>query len=356
MSPPPEDSAFSSAKSFLGDKDNGPLSALFSNKYRAKFLQYPLNLDAAEESHWIRFDIQEITGAKIKETEIRTTSLGLAGTNNSFIDRITASATEKVDAGVTALKNAPLNIAKTVAGEVLNGLPPVLGGIGKSLLGGGKSRAIGKGSIMLFSPHARQDGLRMTWGAEEVGQTGAAVSGALKNGINMDNETVKSVINNLGSLGKDFVANVGGAAISNQNLKKLVQKSDGHATNPHLEMFFTRAEFRTFAFDFKMAPRNTPEAKAIHEIVALFKYAAAPQLEDGGGGLYYKYPNVFDISFKNQDQTHKIAQCALTSVTVNHSGSGVNSTFYNGYPTETDINLTFSELEIMHKDKIDMGY
>ena len=68
------------------------------------------------------------------------------------------------------------------------------------------------------------------------------------------------------------------------------------------------------------------------------------------------YPNVFDITMFNEDQTHRIARCCLTSIQVDHSGAGVNSTFYDDYPVETNLNLVFTELEILHKEKIDQGY
>ena len=58
----------------------------------------------------------------------------------------------------------------------------------------------------------------------------------------------------------------------------------------------------------------------------------------------------------NEEQTHKIARSCLTSIQVDHSGSGVNSTFYDNYPVETNMNLVFTEMEIMHKDKIGEGF
>ena len=83
-------------------------------------------------------------------------------------------------------------------------------------------------------------------------------------------------------------------------------------------------------------------------------------------GFFYKsvcfvyktflYPNVFDITMFNEDQTHRIARSCLSSIQVDHSGAGVNSTFYDDYPVETNLNLVFTELEILHKEKIDQGY
>ena len=88
----------------------------------------------------------------------------------------------------------------------------------------------------------------------------------------------------------------------------------------------------------------------------MLKYAAAPGLVNGEFGVFFAYPNVFEIEFYNEKQTHKIATSALTSISVDHAGSGTNSTFYDDYPVETNLTLSFTELEIMHKSKIERGY
>jgi len=301
----------------------GPLSSLYANKYRDAFFQFPHNLESDEENHWVRFDISEIGGAGIKEDENRTTS------------------------GPTSKEVFP-------TGPQAENLNP---GIGRNIFDGtkSKSKSRGLGSIMLYAPHTRQENFKLNWSGDKIGQVGAAA----KRGISGDNETVQSVIENLGSLTEGAVKKLAGSVLGG-NADALVKdtfKSKGVAINPHLEMFFDNVDFRSFTFDFVLAPRNQCEAKSIRDIINLFKYAAAPSYESSGaGGVFFRYPNVFGITFFNEKQTHKIATSCLTGVNVNHSGAGVNSTFGDDYPVETHLNLTFTELEIMHKAKIDEGY
>ena len=163
---------------------------------------------------------------------------------------------------------------------------------------------------------------------------------------------------NKGALFEGALAKLAGAAMGGNTDAIVAQsyKNSGKAVNPHMEMFFENVDFRSFTFDFKLAPRNAPEARAIREIINLFKWAAAPSYQGSGGGVFFIYPNTFEITFFNENETHKVATCCLTGVNVNYTGTGVNSTFYDNYPLETQLNLTFTELEIMHKGRIDEGY
>jgi len=340
----------------------GPLESLYLPKYEGIFLQFPLNLDSSEESHWVRFDIQEIIDAAVSSPAKAISAGGASGSSKSFLDKITDGVSEKASALVTTALLAPINLGKSVVTNFLNDLPPSLGGIGKDFLGlSGSGRAHGKGSIMIYAPHTRTENLKLNWSQEKMGLTGAALeeAGGLMTSA-LQNFTSSNTLDALKSsrhrMAQQALSLIGGGMTGNENLTKVTGKALGVAINPHLAMFFDNVDFRTFTFDFRMAPRNSAEAKQIREIVNLFKYAAAPALVNGRSGVYFAYPNVFDITFFNDAQTHKIARSALTGVSVNHTASGVNSTFYDDYPVETSINLTFTELEIMTKEKIDKGY
>jgi len=341
----------------------GPLGSLYGNKYKDVSLRWPLNIESAEENHWVRFDLNTINGKQMKQDEARSTSFG--GSKGSFLDRIVSETAEKASALITTALLAPVNIAKSTVNEFLNDLPPVLGGIGRDLLGGfsGKSQTSRYGSITLYSPHTRQENLKFNWKGAELGQAGALLSGgiqgAIASAVSGDNDTINSMLANRRSLAEGGLAKLAGAAMggNTEAITRSEFKTKGKAVNPHMEMFFENVDFRSFTFDFKLAPRNAPEAEAIREIINLFKWASAPSYESSGaGGVFFRYPHVFEITFFNENETHKIATSALTGVSVNYTGTGINSTFYDNYPLETHLNLTFTELEIMHKGKIDQGY
>lgn len=345
--------------------DSGPLASLYRNKYEYKMLQYPMNVQSAEENHWVRFDIVELKGTSVKQEKTRRPLFtGSTGGDGGFLDNLISGTAERVTALATSAIMAPINAVNATVNEFVNDLPPFLQGVGRDLLGGGSERSRGLGSIMLYAPHTRQDVYKLNWNqATDVGQAGAALmsgggtaTGAAMSVIEGNNETVESLKNQGGQIASGLISQVGGSALGSAQGRNITNRAAGKAINPHLEMFFQSVDFRTFTFDFKMSPRSRKEAQNINRIVQLLKYASAPALLDGEHGWYFAYPNVFDITMFNETKTHKIARSALTGIQVDHSGAGVNSTFYDDYPVETNLNVQFTELEIMTKGKIDQGY
>ena len=345
--------------------DSGPLASLYRNKYEYKMLQYPMNIEAAEENHWVRFDIVELKGTSVKQEKTRRPLFtGSTGGDGGFLDNIISGTAEKVTALATSAIMAPINAVNATVNEFVNDLPPFLQGVGRDLLGGGSERSRGLGSVMLYAPHTRQDVYKLQWNqATDVGQAGAALmsgggtaTGAAMSVIEGNNETVESLKNQGPQVASGLLSQVGGTSLGSAQGRNITNRAAGKAVNPHLEMFFQSVDFRTFTFDFKMSPRSRKEAKNINKIVQLLKYASAPALLDGEYGWYFAYPNVFDITMFNESKTHKIARSALTGIQVDHSGAGVNSTFYDDYPVETNLNVQFTELEIITKGKIDQGY
>ena len=58
---------------------------------------------------------------------------------------------------------------------------------------------------------------------------------------------------------------------------------------------------------------------------------------------------------RENDFYHKIATCVLTGVDVDYSPNGVKS-FGDGSPTQITMALSFTETELMTKERIDQGY
>ena len=59
-------------------------------------------------------------------------------------------------------------------------------------------------------------------------------------------------------------------------------------------------------------------------------------------------------SGQNQ-KMHKISSCVLTELNVNYSPNGVFSTFPDGMPTQINIQMSFTELELLTKERIKAG-
>ena len=347
------DSRYAGLKSASASQ-SGPLSKLYANKFAYQFLQYPLNLESVEQDHWVRFDIQKIQGVGIRTDQSRDSATkSAAGETKTFLQRVTEGTAEKFSAGAERAKELAITQARRQASSAADSLPPALAGITKNFIQGA-GRVQGLGSIMLFAPQSRSESMGTKWTPEEIGQSGAIFATGLNQG-QLTGDALDAALASAPVKFKDTVTKIASNLAGNPQLEEVFHRSHGAAINPQLEMFFKGIDMRTFTFEFKMAPRNAPEARAIKDIVQLFKFASAPGLSESLG-QHFDYPEVFDITFSNQEQTHKIAQSALTNVSVTHGADGVNTTFYDGYPVETAITLTFTELEIMHKGMIEKGY
>jgi hypothetical protein len=129
-------------------------------------------------------------------------------------------------------------------------------------------------------------------------------------------------------------------------------------TNPFREMLFEQVSFRDFSFSYKFLPKSEKESKAIKDIIDTFKFHMHPELS--AANLFFIYPAEFQIVyyFKNRENSyfHKIAPSALTSLTVEYGGSGGMSSFHDGTPTEVVLKMNFQELEVMTKERIELGY
>ena len=140
-------------------------------------------------------------------------------------------------------------------------------------------------------------------------------------------------------------------------------KAQGLAINPQVQLLFKATALRTFQFNFLLTPKNQTEAESIGEIIYKFKYYSAPEI--GGGAinndLFFKMPDTFNIEFRNSTgvnkQLHKIDECVLERVDVDYaaSGAGWAAIGPEGYPLQTRLTLSFKELNIIDKKKIQDG-
>ena len=143
----------------------------------------------------------------------------------------------------------------------------------------------------------------------------------------------------------------------------LYNKAFGNATNPYMEVFFGGMELRTFSYNFTFAPKNQDETNDVQKIIEIFRFHMAPELQ-GENMRYLTLPSTFDIHYmyqhskdivKENNFYNKIATCVLTNVAVDYAPNGVKS-FADGAPTAVTMNLSFTETEILTKERIDQGY
>lgn len=241
------------------------------------------------------------------------------------------------------------------------------------------------GDIILYIPFGISETYQANWSGGNLGiygaidtkgidtalsKLGSAVlnknSEAIRDAVSSGYDALQAAADNAGANKSGFTAEfLGrglGAALQNDAIVKHKLKLEsggggerGLSVNPHFDLFFDGVNNRTFTFDFKMAPKNATEAANIASIVRMFKTHAAPG-ENAGMTRYWTYPHVFQIEYWNLENTHRIKDCALVNINVNYSGIGDNHTFYDGYPIQTDISLTFAEMSLLTREDFEQGF
>ena len=143
----------------------------------------------------------------------------------------------------------------------------------------------------------------------------------------------------------------------------LLNRGLGRADNPFMEVLFTTMGVREFTYNFNFAPRNSDETMEVQQIIQLFRFHMAPEMQQANS-RYLTLPSEFDIHYmfkgkngngKENDYFNRIATCVCTNVDVNYTPNGVRS-FEDGSPTQIQMGLTFRETEILTKEKINQGY
>ena len=123
---------------------------------------------------------------------------------------------------------------------------------------------------------------------------------------------------------------------------------------------FKEVNRRSFSFAYTFLPRSREEMETCHEIVGLLKFFAHPKRSEGSG-RFLDYPAEFGISFLTGDGKEnaympKILKCSLESVKVKYGEETSFSTFrtdqYGAAPTKMTMELSFSELEILTRDRL----
>lgn len=160
---------------------------------------------------------------------------------------------------------------------------------------------------------------------------------------------------------KNLAKNAGIAA-ARQILPTGVETGLNVAKNPYEAVVFQSPKFRTHSFEYTLFARNREESFIIQGMINKFKEAMMPSFPDNTG-LYFKYPQVFDIEYhvgnSNNPFVHKISTSALTDFNVTYHGEGTPSYFdaeLSPAPTSMKISMTFQELNFMTREMVVQGY
>ena len=133
----------------------------------------------------------------------------------------------------------------------------------------------------------------------------------------------------------------------------------GIATNPHKIVLFTGVDFRDHSFSWKLSPRNRRESDIIRRIIAMFTYYSHPEFV--AGGLFFKYPEFFQIKFARDAYLFKMRPSVCTDIKVDYHPQSYPAYIRNAdgsgepAPAEVSLSLTFKETEIISKQFLNPG-
>lgn len=219
-------------------------------------------------------------------------------------------------------------------------------------------------TIDLYMPPQVQSSYATEWASTELGAAGMAVDAALglynSNGFGDAWGKISNYFSDNAGFGVMNTAAGTVQALTPLNAKDTLAVITSTTENPYMEVLFKGVSNRTFQFTFKMIPRNAKEQQIVRDIVKEFKFHRAPEFKSDSNNAFMLFPSEFDIEFIHRSNENpwifKISTCALTNVSINHSPEGSYASHADGSPFATEMTLEFTELAIMTKENMLMGY
>ena len=141
--------------------------------------------------------------------------------------------------------------------------------------------------------------------------------------------------------------------------------------NPRLEQLYQNVDYRSFTYQWLLAPQSPEESARLDQIVRMFKYAmlpayTAPALIGGNNNDgAFAYPFEFNILYFNSTHLFQPLRCALTRVDVDYApqglaffreddgntDSGSSGPGIASRPAAVSLSLQFTELQLLTRDQ-----
>ena len=290
---------------------NGPLGALYQNKFGRTDLQYPRDLQSATRGHYVQFTISEIKPA----------------TFNQVTDKLLGAAKSAATGVVDAI---------TSPSEILNSFQKFREDPNSILK-----------SVQFTQPELKTVGTISLYIPETVNFTYAA---------QYDKLSLATAAQQTPIIGKAAKTVLGAI---NSGPAKLLLRGQGYAFNPQQQILFEGIDFRTYQMAFTFTPYSKQEAATVEKIIKLFKVHAAPRLATGSAGMFFVPPSIFTPKFffngQENKKINKITKSVIENIDVNYAPNGF-TTQSDGAPTQIQLTINFKEIELLTRDRIEQGY
>lgn len=319
----------------------------------------------------------------IMKIEIYDTGGGTLDTKRNRFQRIANSILDKITESIgkgEKPETEPTDISSMVGaagGAILGGIGAIANTVEQVFLGGDlQGQGLGRDSyteeqtglngltqqilqsIYLYMP----TGLEVGYGLEYEDSSMAALDNLkLAKAISQgDQAAARDIGKKLGLANLKVLDSLGDlVGAESGTFSKFASAQQRQVTNPMALHTFKEVKRREFNFAYTFLPRNQQEMQTCHEIIGLLKYYAHPKRSEGNGRLL-DYPAEFGISFLMGDGTvngylPQILKCALKSISVKYGEDTTFTTFsqdaFGAAPTKITMSLTFSELEILTRER-----
>jgi hypothetical protein len=292
---------------------NGPLGALFGNKFGRQDLQYPRDLQSATRGHYIQFTINEIEPARYDVT----------------MDKLIGSAKNALSGAVSAVTNFSYEDTKNSVTKFFQ-----------------DPNSMTK-FINLTQPKKRTAGTISLYIPETVNFTYAAQYDKLSLATALQQTPI------IGKPAKTVLQTL------NEGPARLLLRSQGYAFNPQQQILFDGIDFRTYQMAFIFTPYSKQEADTVQKIIKQFKFHAAPRLATGSAGMFFVPPSTFTPKFffngRENTKINKITESVIENIDVNYAPNGF-TTQSDGSATQIMLTINFKEIELLTRDRIQQGY
>ena len=239
------------------------------------------------------------------------------------------------------------------------------------------SRGTGNGNqrldIALYIPaDALQTSYKSEYSAASLGQIGGRALEALQK----SGGSAWAMKKMLGAQAKSLMSEgvdtaLLSGALGGETGKTILQQAKGKVVNPYIVAAYKGpSDMREHKFTFKFNPKDADESQTCVHLINAFKQSMLPSHSGGNeksspAGLF-SYPDEFKITYyvngeplpsTASNPMFNIGRSVLTACDMNYNTEGI-PLFFEGtqYPVSMEMGLSFMEIEVMHRDKIKLGY
>ena len=338
-------------KSPLEIENINPTSHMKENPYSYGTVYYPNETANLGEGHFVIFDVIMHNSSKFKNTSF----------NNSKINTNVANATDEFTQSPPGKSVAAIKAGQLAEKRVF--------GVKSGLNEKTPTHSFISDSIILYMP---ADSLKFGYGATyDTPSTGIAGLIGQAIGNFKDTKGISEKLKSLGPVGAEALGQIGRKALFGaasllpgfEQAEAAYDKAFGQAVNPQKEVVFQSVPFRKFEFPFEFAPKNPKEKDSMHKIINMFKFHMMPEYQGTSKG-YFNTPSEFQITYMYREDRNtylpRVSRCVLENLDVDYAPEGVISSFIpdegGAAPTLSTMKLSFTETEIMTKERISDGF